>query len=382
MIYLDNAATTYPKPIQVIKAINLAIRRYNANPGRGGYKMSIDTSEEVFKCREKISKLFNVSNPENVVFTLNCTSALNIVLKGILNKGDHVVVSCLEHNAVMRPLQRLSQMGVDYSVAKVYPKDNDATLDSFRKSLNERTKLIVCMHVSNVWGIRLPIERISAMAKQYNIRVVVDAAQSAGIFNIDLKYSDIDYLCLAGHKGLYGPMGTGIIIIKDANDIKTIIEGGTGSNSISMEQPNMMPDKFESGTLNITGIIGLGAAIDFINSKGISNIARHEYDLVSMLYDALSSMDHIELYMPKPDLNYFAPLISFNVKSLDSENVARFLSNNGIAVRAGLHCAPSAHKFCGTLDRGAVRVCPSVFTKYSEIEFLISLLKNKRLHNL
>ncbi len=382
MIYLDNAATTYPKPLQVIKSMDLAMRKYNANPGRGGYKMSIDTSEEVFKCREKISKLFNASNPENVVFTLNCTSSLNIVLKGILNKGDHVVVSCLEHNAVMRPLQSLTQMGIDYSVAKVYPKDNDATLDSFRKSLNERTKLIVCMHVSNVWGIRLPIERISAMARQYNIRVVVDAAQSAGIFNIDLKDSNIDYLCLAGHKGLYGPMGTGIIIIKNANDIRPIIEGGTGSNSISMEQPNIMPDKFESGTLNITGIIGLGAAIDFINSKGINNIARHEYNLVSRLYEALSNMDHIELYMPKPDLNYFAPLISFNVKKLDSENVARFLSNNGIAVRAGLHCAPSAHKFCGTLDRGAVRVCPSVFTKYSEIEFLISLLKNKRLHNL
>lgn len=380
MIYLDNAATTYPKPQRVREAMSIAMKNYCANPGRSGYKMSMDTAQKVYQCREKISKFFNASGPECVIFTLNCTMSSNIVLKGILKPGDHVVVSCLEHNAVMRPINALERQGIEYTIAGVYPEDNDATLNSFRNALNNKTKLVVCIHASNVWGIRLPIERIAAMMKQYGIPIMVDAAQSAGVFPIDVSKYNIDYLCLAGHKSLYGPMGMGMLITKD-DRMKTIIEGGTGTNSLSIEQPNTIPDKFESGTLNIPGILGLSEAIDFVSRKGIKNISMHEYKLIRKLYNALLEMKNIKLYMPEPNLDYFAPLLSFNIDNVYSESVAQILSKNGIAVRAGLHCAPYAHQFCGTIDTGAVRVCPSIFTKSYEIDYLISILRNKRLYN-
>ena len=197
MIYFDNAATTYPKPMAVTNAVRTALQKYGANPGRSGHKMSMAAAEEEYRCRVAAANLFHAEGPENVAFTLNCTHAINIVLKGLLKPGDHVVVSCLEHNAVMRPLEALRQQGVSYTQAQVVPGDSDATLDGFRKALNAKTKLIVCMHASNVWGIRLPIERISAMGKEYGIPILVDAAQTAGILPIDVQDSRIDYVLLA-----------------------------------------------------------------------------------------------------------------------------------------------------------------------------------------
>ncbi len=375
MIYLDNAATTYPKPPQVYNAMTKAMKKYGANPGRSGHKMSMESALEIYECRRVAAKMFNAPGEECVAFTLNCTHATNMVLKGLLKPGDNVVTSCLEHNAIMRPLKKLEERGVTHTTAKVYPGDNDKTVDSFRKCITSKTALIVCTCASNVWGIKLPIERIAALAKVYGIPMMVDAAQGAGLVELDMEKYNIDYLCLAGHKGLYGPMGTGMLIASSANRLNTIIEGGTGTNSLSYYQPSDMPEKLESGTPNIIGIAGLRAGMEYVDRMGIEKIRDHESKLMTCFYDRVEKMKHVELYMPRPDKKYFAPVVSFNIKGKDSESVGNILDSNGIEVRSGLHCAPAAHKFAGTLERGAVRVCPSVFTSQGEIDRLVNVIQ-------
>ena len=367
MIYLDNAATTYPKPPQVIRAVDEAMRRYGANPGRAGHKMSMETAEELYRCRTEVAEFFHAPGPECVAFTLNCTLAINLVLKGVLKPGDHVVTSNLEHNAFMRPLRALQEKGVTYTEAQVVPGDNDATVDAFRKALRANTKLIVCTHVSNVWGIRLPIERLAALGHEYGIPIAIDCAQSAGVLPINMEECRFDYLCIASHKGLYAPMGTGILVTPHGASLATLIEGGTGTASISLDQPETMPDRLESGTVNVPGIAGIRAGIRVVKSKGIERIYRHELGLVQALYRSLSQMEAIQLYTPEPVEPYFAPVLSFNVKDVSSETVAQKLNTAGIAVRAGLHCAPRAHESFGTLEQGAVRVCPSAFNNMNEI---------------
>ncbi|WP_277668527.1 aminotransferase class V-fold PLP-dependent enzyme [Caproiciproducens galactitolivorans] len=372
MIYLDNAATTYPKPASVQNTVQIALKKYGANPGRAGHAMSLAAAEEIYRCRTAAADFFKAPGPECVAFTLNCTHAMNYVLKGLLKPGDHVVTSSLEHNAVMRPLQKLSENGVMFTVAKVFPGNNDATLNAFRNAIRENTKLIVCTHASNVWGIRLPVERIAALGHLYNIPIVVDCAQSAGVLPIDMAESGFDYLCVAGHKGLYGPMGTGMLVTPNGSNLETIIEGGTGTSSSSMEQPQTMPDRMESGTQNMPGIAGLLAGIEFVKSRGIPNIYRHEMSLIKYLYKKLSENKNIKLYTDEPDWPYFVPVLSFNVNDLPSETVSQKLNAAGIAVRAGLHCSPAAHESMGTLKQGTVRVSPSAFTTMNEMNALVA----------
>ena len=368
MIYLDNAATTYPKPQEVRAAVAQSLRRYGANPGRAGHSMAMAASEEVFRCRSEAAEFFNAPGPECVAFTLNCTHALNYVLKGLLKPGDHVVVSCLEHNAVIRPLYALRTFGVTYTEAEVFPGDNDATVAAFRAALQPNTRLVVCTHASNVWGVRLPVERITALAHQYGIPVAVDSAQSAGVLPIDLQASGIDFLCAAGHKGLYGPMGTGMLITAHGSSLATVVEGGTGTESIRAEQPSDMPEHLESGTQNMPGISGLRAGVAFVRKKGIARIHKQETALLRALYRALASMGGVRLYTPMPDTEYYVPVLSFNIEGMQSETVGRELNGYGVAVRAGLHCAPAAHRRMGTLETGAVRVCPSVFSTMQDME--------------
>lgn len=375
MIYLDNSATTFPKPKSVQDAVNYSMKYYAANPGRSGHKLSLKASEEIFLARKTAAEFFNAENETDVIFTLNCTMSMNMVIKGILKSGDHVVVSTVEHNAVMRPLQKMAESGISYTQANVYPENNDKTVDAFRKAINSKTKMIICTHASNVWGIKLPIERISSLAHEYGLLFAVDAAQSAGVVPIDIQKIGIDFLCTAGHKGLYGPMGTGILIVSEKNVPDTIIEGGTGSNSISFEQPSELPDRFESGTPNVSGIVGLRAGIQFVNRRKTENIAKHEFMLIQRLYRAVSSMKKIQLYTPMPTPEYFVPILSFNIEGYDSEITASILNKKNIAVRAGLQCSPTAHKMFGTLERGAVRISPSVNTTISEIDYLISVLR-------
>lgn len=377
MIYLDNSATTFPKPQRVRETAANAMMN-SANPGRSGHSLSLRASEEIFRARKTAAALFNARSESDVVFTLNCTAAINTVLKGILKSGDNVVVSSLEHNAVMRPLEAMKSSGITWTEARVYPLDNDRTVDSFRRSINSRTRMIVCTHASNVWGIKLPIERLAALAHEYGLLIAVDTAQSAGVVPIDIQDSRVDFLCAAGHKGLYGPMGTGMLIINGSTVPEPLFEGGTGSNSLSFDQPEELPDRLESGTPNVSGIAGLRAGMEFVMQNKPENIAGHEFMLIKRLYRGLSGMKGIELYLPEPDPRYTVPILSFNFEGADSETAASMLNRRGIAVRAGLHCSPMAHKMAGTLERGVVRISPSVFTRASDIDRTLSAISMVR----
>lgn len=371
MIYLDNGATTFPKPRNVINNVNKSLLN-GANPGRGGHRLAIKASETVYNSRKTLADFFNIKNPENVIFTLNCTEALNIVIKGLLKEGDHVIISSLEHNAVIRPLKKLEGRGVSYSVAEVVEKDNEKTLNNFRNAINENTKLVVCTYASNVFGIKLPVERISALCHQYGILTCVDAAQAAGVVPIDLADSSIDYLCIAGHKSLYGPMGTGALIINCGTIPDSLIEGGTGSNSDNYNQPEILPDRFESGTQNLSGIAGFSAGVNFVKQKGILNIYKKEMDFIKKAYLELKRINNIKLYTEEPDINYYVPVLSFNVEGINCETVSEILSEKyNIATRSGLHCAPLAHKSYNTIDSGTVRIVPSVFNNENAIYSLV-----------
>ena len=375
MIYFDNSATTYPKPLSVINAVNDSLRYYSANPGRSGHAMSLKTAEKIFECRSTVCKLFNLKDESKVVFTPSCTQALNIVIKGILKPGDHCVISNLEHNSVLRPLEKLKNNNISYSIAEVFEKDDDKTVESFRKCINEHTKLVVCTHASNVFGIRLPVERICALCHNYGILFCLDAAQSAGVFDINIEKDNYDFVCCAGHKGLYGPMGVGILVINCDTIPDSLTEGGTGSESQNLSQPDFTPDKFESGTLNVSGICGLKKGIEVVLDKTPMMISNIEMAHIRLLYSKLKTMQKIKLYTEMPTLEYYAPVLSFNVDGRSSEEVASFLNKHSIAVRAGLHCAPIAHKCKNTLDIGTVRVSPSIFTKESDINYLVKVLK-------
>lgn len=383
MIYLDNAATTWPKPPAVRAAVQQALREYGANPGRSGYEMSVRTARALYACRESAAEMFGAEGPECVVFQPSCTQALNLVMKGTLRKGDHVVVSDLEHNAVMRPLSALTEQGVTYTAAKVTPGDNDATLDAFRKALGPSTRLVVCTQASNVFGIRVPVERIAALCHQYGAKICVDAAQSAGVVPIDVRESGIDYLCCAGHKGLYGLMGTGILVFLDPGDrLRTLVEGGTGTRSRSLFQPDDPPERYESGTQNVPGILGLRAGIEFVKRLGPERICREEMKKLGLLYDGLSRVPGVKLYTRRPEEPYFLPVLSFNVEGIPSETAGERLADMGVAVRCGLHCAPLAHGKMGTAE-GTVRMAPSVFSGTEEIEAAVGcvrrLAKGKKL---
>ncbi len=377
MIYFDNGATTFPKPQSVVRAVGSAMQNYGANPGRSGHKMSLKASEIIFNCRENAAALFGVESPDRIIFTDNCTTALNTVIKGLLKSGDHAVISSLEHNAVARPLEHLKQRGVSFSVAQVFEGDDEATIESFRKAVRNNTKLVVCTAASNVFGIRPPVERIAALCRIYNILFCVDAAQSAGVVPVNMSGSGIDFLCAPGHKGLYGPMGTGILAINSDILPESLTQGGTGSMSSSLEQPETLPDKYESGTPNLPGIAGLNAGLKFVMERGEANILSAETAKAQRLYDGLASMRDVVLYTARPQITTHVPVISFNVRGHDSEQIAALLSDRfNIAVRAGLHCAPLAHKSFGTEEQGTVRAVISVYTKPAQIDyFLLSLKK-------
>ncbi len=372
MIYLDNSATTYPKPSVVTQAVCDAMKYYSANPGRSGHAMSLLAAQKVFECRQAVCSLFNIDDESKIIFTSGCTQSLNTVIKGVLKSGDHCVISCLEHNSVIRPLEKLKKNNISYSIATVYPYDDNKTVDSFRQCFNEKTKLVVCTHASNVFGFRLPVERICALAHSYGILFCLDAAQSAGVFDIDVKAQNFDYVCCAGHKGLYGPMGIGLLIINCEQLPDSLIEGGTGSESSNYNQPDFTPDRFESGTLNISGICGLKKGIELVMNKTPAVIANYEMKHIFRLFNMLNKNNKIRLYTKFPTTDYNAPVLSFSIDGVSSELVAQYLNDKyRIAVRAGLHCAPLAHKFMNTIDNGTVRVSPSIFTTDKDINTLI-----------
>ncbi|MCL1867138.1 MAG: aminotransferase class V-fold PLP-dependent enzyme [Oscillospiraceae bacterium] len=376
MIYFDNAATTFPKPPQVVSAMKKALTDYGANPGRAGHAMSMKTAETVYDSREKCADFFG-AKAENAVFTLNCTHAVNTAVKGLISPqtDSHFVISDLEHNAVLRPVHAMSKNnGFTYSVAKTY--DDDAlTLKSFESLINAKTKAVVCMAASNVTGRVLPYRQIGTLCQKLGICFILDAAQGGGI--LPIKLSDgINFICVSGHKSLYGVMGTGLLITDGKYRLRPLTEGGTGSKSNSLEQPDDLPDRFESGTVNTPGIIALGAGIDFINKTGVEHIRAHETGLCQLFIESLQNEKRVKFYADRlADFDKRVPLVSFNIDGLQSAETAGMLSDAGFALRGGLHCSSLAHKKMNTSETGTVRFAPSVFNTKREVLLLVREVK-------
>lgn len=376
MIYLDNAATTWPKPRDTARVVTDTILHRGANPGRGHYPMAQRATDTVYQCRRHAAAFFGAKSPEYVIFTPSCTHAINFVLKGVLSAGDHVIISDMEHNAVTRPVMQLARRGVQFSIAKVHECDPEATVSEFRRLLRPNTKLIFCTHASNVFGIKLPIAEIGELAARHHVLLGVDCAQSAGTAPLDLRTLHADYLCMPAHKGLYGTMGLGLLIVNSNAPLATVIEGGTGSLSGVNTQPDFFPDRLESGTLNVPGIAALDVGLTFIEKLGRETIEAHEMGLMQNVYDRIAAMPHCTLYTARPECESHVPLLSFNVKGIPSDEIAEKLGAQDIAVRAGLHCAGEAHRAMGTEKMGTVRVCPSAFTSNDEIQTFLTAVES------
>lgn len=374
MIYFDNGATTFPKPRAVIEKTVEFMEKYAANPGRGGHRLGLESGRTVFEARYELADLFNIQNPMNIAFTKNATEALNIGIKGLLKKGDHVISSMMEHNSVSRPIVSLKSKGVDHTFVSC-DSEGFMDLDEFESSFNENTKLVAITHASNVTGTVNDIEKIGKICKEKGVILLVDAAQSAGVFDIDVEKMNIGILCCPGHKGLYGPMGTGFIYVREDINLYTIMEGGTGSSSESLDHPNVMPDRLEVGTVNAVGIAGLLEGVRFVKETGVKSIREHEQNLVNLCIEGLQTIDNVRIYGPK---NYTkrAGVVAFNIGDIPSTDISYILDNAlDVAVRSGLHCASLAHKTLGTLEQGIVRVSFSYFNTESEVTEFIEGMK-------
>jgi cysteine desulfurase family protein len=383
MIYLDNAATTYPKPECVINAMVYAQKYVGANAGRGGHSMTSRAGEMVYAAREKAGSMFNCES-ERAIFTGNCTMALNTAIKGSVQQGDHVIISCLEHNSVLRPVHYLAEKGViTYSIAEVDPFSAEKTVGNFLSLIKKNTAVVVCTMVSNVFGTVMPIEKLGEELRKRGISFIVDAAQSAGTFKIDMKKMNIDVLCMPGHKGLMGPMGTGLMLMNDSAEVDSLCQGGTGSFSMSESQPEVYPDKLESGTVNLPGIWGVKKGMDYISSVGGEEaIHKKESYLCNVLREDLSVIKGIELYDDIAGKNP-APLVACNMKNTHSETIADILNKENVAVRSGYHCAYLSHHTFGTEKNGVVRVSPGWFNTKKDIKNLVfSLNKIAKRNNL
>ena len=383
MLYWDNAATTWPKPPAVRQAVAAALQSYGANPGRGGHRMGLAASEQVYACREAAAAFFGLPDPAGVIFMSNCTAALNTVVHGVLGNGGRALISDLEHNAVLRPLHALPPAGGRYDIARWSP-DEEETVENFRRAIRPDTRLLLCTHASNVFGVTLPIRRLAELAHSHGLVFCVDAAQTAGVLPLDMQADGIDYLCVAAHKGLYAPMGTGLLLCRNTErPLPPLVRGGTGSLSLHPEQPTELPDRLESGTPNVPGICGVAAGIRFVQQWGREAIYQHEIRLLQQVYDRLNGAAGIQLYAPRPERGHSAPVLSLNVHGMKSEELAERLDAAGVAVRAGLHCAPLAHRRFGTLPDGTARLAPSAFTTPQQAEAICKLfiqIAQKTLH--
>lgn len=370
MINFDNAATTYPKPLSVRRAVDDAIRKYGGNAGRGGHSLAMRTSEALYSARETVADFFGAV-PENVVFTMNCTYALNMAIQGIMCDGGHIIISSMEHNSVARPVTALAlKKNVTLSVAEVFPEDN-LTIESFRRLIRSDTRAVVCTLAGNVTGQILPYREIAEICRENNICFIADGAQLCGIREVKLS-DGINILCTAGHKGLYGITGTGLLVTDGKYPIKPVIQGGTGSNSMSLLQPDILPDSLESGTPNVIGAMSVKAGIEFIRKTGMQKIEQHE-NLLCRHFISLLEKDRDFVVYREPAAEY-VPIVSFNIKDIPSERTAAYLAEKGFGLRAGFHCSALAHASLGTKD-GTVRFAPSVFNSISETNRLFAELK-------
>jgi cysteine desulfurase family protein len=364
MIYLDNATTSFQKPREVAEAVNDCVVNYCASPGRGGHKPALAAARAVYSAREAAAGFFNIDDPLRVIFTSGATESLNLAIKGTLKSGDHVVTTSMEHNSVLRPLSALKEKGVDVTIV---PCRKDGLLDvkDIENSVKANTKMVICAQVSNLTGAVMPIDEIGGICKKHGILFLVDAAQSAGVFGVDVRKSHIDLLAIPGHKGIMGLPGAGMLYIGKSAEVTQLKEGGTGSGSEEIVQPDIIPDKYESGTMNLPGIVSVSAGLEFINKTGIEAIREHEKTLADAFLEGVRNMSGVTVYGHTDES---AAIIALNLDGVDPSELAFTLDNEfGICARAGLHCAPYAHKTIGTQESGAVRFSIGYFNTKDEI---------------
>ena len=379
-IYLDQASTTYPKPECVARAVYEYMTGNGSNINRGCYENAYDTEEVVLETRELLCELFNGADCKNVIFTKNVTESLNVVLKGFLKPGDHILTSSMEHNAVMRPIRQLEAEGVFFDRIPCNGQ-GELLLDTMWGLLKQNTKAIVMMHASNVCGTLLPLKEVGAFCKAHGLKFIVDCAQTAGVFPISMKEMNIDALCFTGHKGLYGPQGIGGFILQEdmIGEISPLLSGGTGSISHTEEIPDFMPDRFEPGTMNLPGIFGLHAALEWLNDTGIENIHNKEKELTELFLKKIQKMDpegeKIRL-VGKKFVDGRTSVVSIQTPGRDVSEIAYLLDKNyGIMTRVGLHCAPNAHKTLDTYPTGTVRFSFGYFNTEEEVLFAVKALE-------
>lgn len=367
MIYLDNAATSFPKPHCVMAEVNRCIKKYCGNPGRSSHFLSLRAAEEIYSAREEVSRLFGLNCPENVVFTYNATYALNLAIKSLLTKDCHIITSDFEHNSVIRPLEKSKKiLGISYSVFK-----NNGNLEQNIASLiTTKTTGIICSAESNVTGEKTDPKRLCKIAKQYGLFLIIDASQSAGHIDLNFQENQPDALCAPGHKGLLGIQGCGFAIFKDSRRKEGIVEGGSGNESLNAAMPLNLPEGYEAGTLATPSIVSISAGIKYIRKVGLDNIENRLNSLTLELYDRLSNISGIRIY------NRGTGILSFNYKSIPSSVISDELNDIGICTRSGLHCAPSIHHRLGTTEQGAVRASLSIMNKKQHIDKLYKAMKS------
>lgn len=369
-VYFDNAATTYPKPHSVHAALLRAVRTAGGNPGRGGHPLAASAGRTVYHARETAAALFG-TKPEHVIFTQNCTHALNLAIRGTLRQGDHVIISSMEHNSVARPVAALAADGlITYSIAQV-SADDDETEAAFRRLIRPQTRAVICTLVSNVSGQILPYRKIASLCAQHGLIFIADGAQGCGILPVTMQ-DGIRLLCTAGHKGLYGIMGTGMLLTDGTVPLRPLMQGGTGSLSASLQMPALLPDALEAGTVNVPGIAALDAGMQWIVRQRGGRLLRHEAALCSQLIDGLEQTEGAVVYR-SPAARY-APVVSFTLARETPDDTAARLADAGFCLRAGLHCAPLAHKTLGT-PQGTVRFSPSVMNTPQEVSALLQQLR-------
>jgi cysteine desulfurase family protein len=376
-IYFDNAATSWPKPPGVAAAMLDYLERVGANPGRSGHRASIEAGRILYQTRELVAETFHCDDPMRIAFTLNITQAINLVLRGVLKTGDHVLTSSMEHNSVMRPLRALEHEGVEVSCTPC-TADGKLNPSDLEKLIRPETRMIVLNHASNVSGTILPLREVSLIARKHNILLLVDAAQSAGVLPIDVEFDQIDFLTFTGHKSLYGPTGTGGVVFGEQVDIEIVqplTRGGTGSRSEVEEHPTFLPDRFESGTQNVVGLAGLGASLKWLRDQSISKLRKQEEHHCEIMLQGLKEIPGISIYGPD-DASQQTATVAINMEGYSPAELGLTLDEEyGILCRVGLHCAPAAHRTLGTFPSGSVRISLGAFHQESNIEYLLKALQ-------
>lgn len=379
IIYFDNAATSWPKPREVRRAMDQYLDEIGGNPGRAGHRLSVAAARVVVRAREALAGLLNTPDPSRIIFTKNATEALNLAILGLVGPGDHVVAGSLEHNAVMRPLRHLESQGTALTVVRC-PPSGTPDLEEIGSALRPHTRLLVFTHASNVYGTLLPIADLARLARDVGVPLLVDAAQTAGCVPLDLQRVPVDLLALSGHKGLFGPPGTGALYLRPGLEPRPLMFGGTGSRSEEELQPPFLPDHYESGTLNVAGLAGLAAGIDVITATGVEAIRAHEERLVRRFLDGAATLEGMTLYGPG-DPKQQTGVVSFNIAGLSPAEVGLALDEiYGIMARVGLHCAPAAHHTGGTFPSGTVRFGWSWFNTEAQVDVALDALRSLR-HN-